>query len=403
MNFVTTGLDVLEAEMANAKILVFGYAASASEAQRQAPYRWGGSDIEAAAVNSAEVIGRQLVGKKAEFAGDDAVKAEKRAFGVVYMQDVVDIDRFKDGLKQYKGTVTTEASYPATGDTFGNPTVASEQAPVIVTKMKSEGVTTVVLFTDVAMNKALMEQATAQAWHPEWFLTGSGFYDIAALARQYPADQSRYAFGIVALPPWLQPDTDPALRSLSTPGAPLDYFWGPTIGTYSPRVIAQVGWLLGGIHSAGPDLTAKTFKQGLFSIPANGGAATGNPLLPMSGFGKTAGLPYDGYLTSNLDFAPAWMDPDSTGPSAGTGTIAKHVTWYLDGGKRYKSGGWPKQQFDWFDKSKSILEFATRPAAAPTPVAAAPCSGCPSQGGTDVSPGTPSTAGFVAAATKQTA
>ena len=398
LNFVTTGLDTLEADVANGKTLVYGYAASSSEALQQAPFRWGASDIEAAAVNSAEVIGKQLVGTPAEFAGDDATKSQTRKFGVVYMEDVVDINGFENGLKEYKGTVTTEASYPATGDTFGNPTVAQQQAPTIVSKMKSDGVTTVVLFTDVAMNKALMEQATAQEWFPEWFLTGALFYDIAALARQYPPDQSRHAFGIVALPPWLQPDQDPAVRAVSTAQAPLDWYWGAGVGTYSPRVIAQIGWLLAGIHAAGPDLTPKTFKQGLFSIPANGGAATGNPVLPMSGYGKTTGLPYESYLNSNLDFAAAWMDPDTEGPSAGTGTVAKHVTWYLDGGKRYKSGGWPKQAFAWFDKSSSIIEYTTRPASAPTPVAAAPCTGCPSQGGGSVVVGTPSPDGFVAEA-----
>ena len=44
MNMVTVGLDVLDAEIAKAKILVYGDATTAAKAQAQAPYRWGLSD-----------------------------------------------------------------------------------------------------------------------------------------------------------------------------------------------------------------------------------------------------------------------------------------------------------------------------------------------------------------------
>ena len=66
IDLVTAGLDVLDAEIAKAKILVYGDATTTAKALAQAPYRWGLSDAQAAAVNSGEVIGKQLVGKKAE-------------------------------------------------------------------------------------------------------------------------------------------------------------------------------------------------------------------------------------------------------------------------------------------------------------------------------------------------
>lgn len=161
---------------------------------------------------------------------------------------------------------------------------------------------------------------------------------------------------------------------------------------------AQIGWLLNGIHTAGPKLDIKTFEQGLFAIPATGGAVTDNPTVSMNGYGETTGLPYDSYLNSNVDFAPGWMDPDTEGPSAGAGVVVKHVTWYVDGGKRYKAGEWPKSPIAWFDKSKSIVDSKTRPAGAPVPVAAPPCSGCPARGASTPTPGTGGAGSFVAQA-----
>ena len=76
MDTITTGLDFLDAGIASAKIPVWGFSASSAEATAQAPYRWGATDPQAAVINAAEVIGKQLVGKKAEFGGDDVKDIE---------------------------------------------------------------------------------------------------------------------------------------------------------------------------------------------------------------------------------------------------------------------------------------------------------------------------------------
>ena len=86
VNFVVgTGLDTLETELAKAKILVWGAAGTTAKALAQAPYRWGPSDAQAAAENAAELVGKQLVGKKATFAGSDELKGQSRKFGAVYI------------------------------------------------------------------------------------------------------------------------------------------------------------------------------------------------------------------------------------------------------------------------------------------------------------------------------
>ena len=151
------------------------------------------------------------------------------------------------------------------------------------------------------------------------------------------------------------------------------------MGTTASSPPQQINWLLAGIHAAGPKLTPKTFQQGLFSVPAFGGAAQNYPTGTMTGYGKNAGLPYDEYMAVGIDFGMVWWDPETSGPSQGTGTEGKGVGWYADGAKRFRSGSVPKQQFGWFDKATSVYKFDTRPT--PVPTYAGDCTGCPSQGG----------------------
>jgi hypothetical protein len=396
INFDTAGLEVLERSIAASKTLVHGYGTSASEAIAQQPYRWGASDTQAAAVNSAEVLGKQLVGREAVFAGD-ALKTETRKLGLVSIEDSIDVAGFEEELAEYKGSIAVKSEYPAAGGTFGDSASAGQLAPTMVQKMKGAGVTTVVLFTDVQMNKALMQNATEQNWFPEWFTTGTGFYDTADLARvNYPPEQWAHMFGLTsffpAVPP-LPPGT-PAPPGTSQYG----WFWGPLTGTYTLRLAAGLGWLLNGVHTAGPDLTPKTFKQGLWSMPAMGGTgaatASGAPVTtPLTGYGHTTGLPYPGYIGGSLDFGLAWHDPATYGRSGNA--EGQGVVWFIDDGRHTKAGDWPKQTSPWFDKTQSIFLFPSRPAP---PVPSPPCAPnvCPSSGATTPTPGAPSKEGFVA-------
>ena len=394
MDVVPAGLDVLDAELANAKILTFGYATSAAEAIAQAPYRWGHSDTQANAINAAEVIGKHLAKKKAAFAGDD-VASQTRKFGAVYIEDGIDLDGFESALEKYGGTLSTDASYTATGSTLGDPTTAQEQAPVIVQRMKDAGITTVVLFTDVAMANALMLNANQQEWFPEWFFTGTLFADLPLLARQYAPEQMAHAFGNATVSPWVIPNPNPteAETYLTDLDGPLNWYWGKDVGTSSQGATQGLPWVMRGIHAAGPNLTPKTFQQGLFALAPRYGAAFGYPIGAMMAYGETAGLPYDEYLTTGADFSAFWWDPDLEGPGAGTGTEGKGNPWYVNGAKRFRAGQVPTKAFAYFDEKGAVSSFETRPV--PTPALGLACTDCPSQGGTGT-PGTPSPDGFVA-------
>jgi hypothetical protein len=394
MDVVPAGLDVLDAELANSKIVTFGYATSFSEALQQAPYRWGHSDTQANASNAAEVIGKQLAKKKAEFAGDD-LKGQTRKFGLLYVDDILDVDQFNKTMTQYGAQVAVESPFDASGSTLGDPASAQQQAPTIVQKMKDAGVTTVILVADVAMTTAAMNFATQQEWFPEWFFTGTLFADLPLLARQYAPEQMAHAFGNATTSPWVIPNPNPteAEDYLGDLDGPLNWYWGKDVGTSSQGAVQGLPWVMRGIHAAGPNLTPKTFQQGLFALAPRYGAAFNYPIGAMMAYGKTAGLSYDEYLGTGADFVPFWWDPELEGPGAGTGTQGKGNPLYINGAKRYRAGAVPTKPFTYFDEKGTVAYFDTRPI--PTPALGLACTGCPSQGGAGT-PGTPSPDGFVA-------
>ena len=157
-----------------------------------------------------------------------------------------------------------------------------------------------------------------------------------------------------------------------------DWYWGPNQGVYQAGPVAAVYNLYAGVSLAGPKLTPTTFRQGLFSYPAYGGAASNQVVTFMFGYGKSAGLPYNEYSQVGLDYSVIWWNPTEVGKGKilfddGTGKFM-----YIDGAKRYYAGQYPKGEPKLFDPSNSIAGFDQLPAsdAAPT----YPCKGCPSTG-----------------------
>jgi hypothetical protein len=374
--------SVLESLLAASKIMTFGYNASPADSAQQSPYRWNSADNDAVAINAAEVLGKQIVGKKAEHGGDD-VNGQPRKVGIVHSESL-DYDAFVKTFKRYEGGEVEAAEIP-----LSPPEAIQSAAPTIITRMKAAGVTTIVPFVGSSPITALMEFATQQDYFPEWFFTGASYQDIAILARNYPQDQAEHAFGISFIAPWIEPDPVPATgMSNSQKIDALNWYWGLDAGTYTQRYGQALGyWLLGGVHAAGPKLTPKTFKQGLFATPGRFGAYEGRSDGIMVGFGKAPKLPYDSYATAGYDFAPWWWDPDTEGASNGTGTVGQGVGQFVDGGKRYVATTWPRRPFAWFDDATSIVSFDARPGG---PLEyAGDCDGCPSTGGPG-EPGAPS-------------
>ena len=371
------GGEVFASELAARKVIVLQAGATNDEAASQAPYRYlGGFDNNSAAVNGAQVLGRMFVGETAKWSGD--FTDERRTFGAVYADRGIDFDYFTDTFADEGGKLAIEPlSYPVLTDSSQQTASDQELAPTIVARLKDAGVTTVVNFAAFGMAQQLFRAAESLDYHPEWFFPGANSQDIEITARilnGIAPQQMEHVFGIGTLLLIVDGFTDPVVRWF-------DWYWSPTQGVYAPAAVGTLRFLYGGVHMGGPKLTPKTFRQGLFSVPAQGGAADNQVQSFMNGYGPSVGLPYDEHSAVGLDFALMWWNPDEVGLGKilfdeGTGKFM-----YPNNAKRYSVGQWKKGEPELFDPSNSISKFTELPAteeAVPEP----DCEGCPSTSGT---------------------
>jgi hypothetical protein len=378
------GGAVFASVLARDKIIVINSGGDASrgsndDAIKQSPYRWGSQDTGIFAINAGEFVAKSLAGHKAQWAGDESLRGKTRKLAVVYPTGAggVDVSKFAEAFKKYGGTGSlTTVSYDLGADPSKIADEAQRQAPQLVVKVKDSGATSVVLFTDITnMTPALMKAATSQDYSPEWVITGLGFQDIDLVARLlWPADQTAHVLGIGASPPY-------AADGSSANGLETFFrsYWGDARGTYAP-VATGIGFLLySGVQLAGPKLTPETFRQGVFSMPAAGGAIAGQISNFMTGYGRSAGVAYDEYQTIGIDYSMKWFDPEAVGVSnLVPGPPGKGKFVFLNGAKRYYAGHWPDGTQPFFDRSASLVQLEAPPPSDAPPNF--PCAGCPSAG-----------------------
>ena len=153
---------------------------------------------------------------------------------------------------------------------------------MIATQSSSVGVTTVFLFTDVAMTTALLKQATQQEFRPEWVITAYQYQDLSILSRNYDLDQWSQRVGISNLYPYV---ASVAVRTATTTRSA--WFWGPNNGTYSvqtarpgkrPAACAVRG---GTMHSQLTELPLHS-PASTFLSTEWGGMAVGFTTVPMA-------------------------------------------------------------------------------------------------------------------------
>jgi cell division septation protein DedD len=117
----------------------------------------------------------------------------------VYPTTGFDVAAFEALVKQNGGSAMAQKL----GFDPTNVAQVGDQAPTLVSKLKSSGVTSVVLFADNAMLTPLTKAATAQEYSPEWIFTGYGYQDFDGFARTYDQDQMQHAFGLSVLSPYI--------------------------------------------------------------------------------------------------------------------------------------------------------------------------------------------------------
>ena len=348
-----TGTKAFAEELAAREVIcICAESYPAERYQEWAPYIWG-SGISSTFRNAFLVdLLEGLAGSPAEHAGE-ALQATERRFGLVHYETVDEV--YKVAAEQL---VTDLAALDI--EILRLPYVldlatAQENARTMVARMKSEGITSVVLSGDPFMPYFVTNEATSQDWYPEWIMTGAGLVDTAVAGRSYDQTQWAHAFGLSTLLARVDPAADD----------PNDNFVAWHLGeelTSYPSIIGAPT-IFNGIHLAGPNLTPETFRDGLFSLD------------PTAGFITNWAVSYGAELWGVDDYTGAddvtliWWDPDAEGPheTQDEGETGRGMWRYVDGGRRYQRGDLDGVTPRFFDEAGTSLLLPERPAVDESP------------------------------------
>ena len=306
------------------------------------PFNWEMNiDADRAVTLSAEYICKKLWNKTAAFAGDPTMQAGKRVLGVVYNNNT--------GYAGYERTLESELKAGCnaelavkvgfTSDLYGFNDM--EQVSTAVTKLRQAGVTTVVQLLDMDTMGFVTHQADAQAYNPEWFISGLWECDNVFFAKTFlNPRQWAHAFGISGRQIDVLATEEPGYRAykeIDPAGEPA----GPGVGT----VFAGLEQIANGIQMAGPRLTPQTFEQGL----ARMGHRPADPIWAQAG-----GFGPDDHSWSD-QVAEIWWSPTTASVSGAPGSYI-----YVRDGKRYGVGELPREDPMVFKEGTSSADLRRR-------------------------------------------
>lgn len=313
-----------------------------------APYVWTTGSGPAGAANGADWLSKRVAGRKAEFAGSADLREQNRKFALVNY-DTPEGD-FKESVDAFRGELRTrDVKLSANVTYFLDTNKFQESARTVIAKLRDANVTTVIFAGDPLTPIYLTKEATAQGWFPEWIPTGTLLDDTNFFARQYDDQQWSHAFGAVNGPVRVPQDQFDGY-------AIWEWAYGaaPPAKATAVLIAGAVQQIMTGIHLAGPDLTAETFRDGLFRFPPTGGG----PTQPRVSWG------YHG--SKEADYSPfddsteIWFDVDATGKDE-IGITGTGMYRWSDGGKRYRPGSWPDSPTLAFREEGAVTEFEERP------------------------------------------
>jgi hypothetical protein len=310
----------------------------------------------------AEYLAKKLAGQPAVFAGDEAFHGTERTFGHLWI-DTGSADA-QSGAEDMRALLADEGIELAEQIGYElNPGTLQEQATTIIARLKDAGVTSVLVGGDPIAPKTFTEVATAQGYFPEWILGTGTLQDTTAFGRTYDQEQWAHAFGISYL----------AARVETGLGAPdvLYQWWNGTLAPADDSVGVlwpQPSLFFAGLQAAGPNLTAETFRDGMFTNGPIAPAVT-QPAISFGDHGLWDETDYNGID----DFTEIWWDPAATGDDElrkpGTGMYR-----FVDGGKRYLPGDWTSD-LQLFDEAGTVTIYTELPPAEQPPDVPPPAKG----------------------------
>lgn len=307
-------------------------------------------EVDEEFANLGEWVCNRLVGRKAQwstgFDGQAPPKAladQIRKFGVLLEPFTED-----DPVARPDALNPITARLKACGAPVSNDTIivnpvnglydpATAQNAML--QLKTKGVTSVICMCNFFSFGSLQRGATTAGYHPEWITSTFGLNDVPSsfTLGAGPPDQMQHTFGVTFQPrvvkPLLNPynvamaEGDPSIApdQLSTVEGALEVYRALLV-------------LASGIQMAGPKLTPDTFRDGLRNT------VFPNPITQtMAGF---VGFKPNGYSMTK-DGAEWWWSTRARGPFSDSAAKSGAVC-YLDGGRRYELGGWPKGEPPFF-------------------------------------------------------
>jgi hypothetical protein len=304
-------------------------------------------------VHRAEYIGKRLAAGKAQWAGDPVFQTQPRKFGIMYY-DTDDksykagVDFFVQELRDKYGVKpAVVAEYHGYPDTARS----QEEARPLIQKFVQAGVSSVICVCDPFGPIFFTQEATRQAYQPEWIITGSALTDTSFFARLYDPTQWRHAFGISYLVARLPEEQSENYRLLQwqfgrEPSAPASYgvIRGPLDIFYN------------GVHLAGPNLKPETFRDGMFAQPVTGE----NSITAVQvSYGEKGFWPWPDYIAFD-DVTEIWWDPSAQGEDE-LGSNGSGLYRYVDMGKRYLPTKHPSSPPKAFDPANTVTIYDKPP------------------------------------------
>jgi hypothetical protein len=202
----------------------------------------------------AEFLCKNIIGKPARFAGE-RLRGRARKVAVLTQNAPnrgISPEVQVAALKKECGASFNGGVYEL--DTDNDPSTAA----ALVTRMLADGVTSVVLETELINTLYVMTAAQSQGFVPEWMIFNANGLDFNGVAQLLPPSEAVHLFGLTA---WEVPrrleeqECYQAYRSIDPDNEPnantCTNFWHPMV------------MLMNGIQQAGPKLSAKSFAQGL--------------------------------------------------------------------------------------------------------------------------------------------
>ena len=295
---------------------------------------------EQARAHNVEALVKQVAGRPAEYAGDEQLREQERVFGFLYIETNEESARnaqaYQEALAERGVDLAEVVPYAL------DPATLQETAANAIAKLKQAGVTTIIFAGDPIAPRDFTREATAQDYHPEWFLNLSTLIDTNVFARTYDQEQWRHAFGLTPLAARVDPDVYSSYELY-------EWFYGEETaadGTLevivpSPNVFLQA------LQEVGPDLTHESFVDALFRVEEPAEAVHSyNATWGDHGHwpSEVAGPDYFGID----DVTKIWWDPEAVGQdeifNEGAG-----LWMYVQGGERFYVDEWEEGDFGAFE------------------------------------------------------